>query len=837
MLLQIQTLSFNYQSIDLPVVEVIPEIQEKLKTDTTLIVKAPPGAGKSTLVPLTLMNEPWLKGQKILMLEPRRLAAKTIATRMADLLGEQIGESVGFRIRFENRVGPNTQIEVVTEGILTRMIQQDNGLEGVGLVIFDEFHERSIHADVAMALCREAQQILRPDLRIMVMSATLDMPELSAMLNASVVISEGRQYPVEINYSGESDMRLLPELAARVVKSALQKHDGDILVFLPGQGEIRKCEEFLRNSTKEVMIHPLYGQLSPNKQFAAIMPNREGKRKIVLATSIAETSLTIEGVKVVVDSGFGRTSRFDPNSGLSRLETVQVSKDSADQRAGRAGRLSAGVCYRMWTLATQSRLKEHGTPEIEQADLSSLVLDMAQWGIVDPQQLSWLTPPPKGHVAQASELLHELEALENSRITEHGKQLHRLPTHPRIAHMLIRAKEEGQLDLATDIAAIVEERDPLPKEAGIDINLRIDALRRYRKENVGGRKLARIEKIADQYRRTFKIEADNNPHSDFETGLLIAYAYPERIACARPGNNAQFQMANGRFASAGHRDDLAHEPWLAVAHVNDRDGSGKIFMAAPLNPTDLQPLVKTQEVITWDTRKGGLIATLDMRIGSIILKSTPLPDPDDSQLIKAITDAVQKEGGTLLNWNEDVEQWQNRVLSLRKWNPQEGWPDVSMETLLLTNAEWLSPYLSNIKKPEALKKINLKEILQYSLPQELQKQLNVLAPTKIDVPSGSTIKLNYQTNGSDPILAARLQECFGLEETPTVNKGKKNVLMHLLSPGYKVVQITDDLKSFWANAYFDVRKDLKGQYKRHFWPEDPQDAKAIKGTKRQNNIK
>jgi ATP-dependent helicase HrpB len=665
----------------------------------------------------------------------------------------------------------------------------------------------------------------------------LDMPELSAMLNASVVISEGRQYPVEINYSGESDMRLLPELAARVVKSALQKHDGDILVFLPGQGEIRKCEEFLRNSTKGVMIHPLYGQLPPNKQFAAIMPNREGKRKIVLATSIAETSLTIEGVKVVVDSGFGRTSRFDPNSGLSRLETVQVSKDSADQRAGRAGRLSAGVCYRMWTLATQSRLKEHGTPEIEQADLSSLVLDMAQWGVVDPQQLSWLTPPPKGHVAQASELLHELEALENNRITEHGKQLHRLPTHPRIAHMLIRAKEEGQLDLATDIAAIVEERDPLPKEAGIDINLRIDALRRYRKENVGGRKLARIEKIADQYRRTFKIEADNNPHSDFETGLLIAYAYPERIACARPGNNAQFQMANGRFASAGHRDDLAHEPWLAVAHVNDRDGSGKIFMAAPLNPTDLQPLVKTQEVITWDTRKGGLIATLDMRIGSIILKSTPLPDPDDSQLIKAITDAVQKEGGTLLNWNEDVEQWQNRVLSLRKWNPQEGWPDVSMETLLLTNAEWLSPYLSNIKKPEALKKINLKEILQYSLPQELQKQLNVLAPTKIDVPSGSTIKLNYQTNGSDPILAARLQECFGLEETPTVNKGKKNVLMHLLSPGYKVVQITDDLKSFWANAYFEVRKDLKGQYKRHFWPEDPQDAKAIKGTKRQNNIK
>jgi len=440
-------------------------------------------------------------------------------------------------------------------------------------------------------------------------------------------------------------------------------------------------------------------------------------------------------------------------------------------------------------------------------------------------------------VAQASELLHELEALENNRITDHGKQLHRLPTHPRIAHMLIRAQEEGQLDLATDIAAIVEERDPLPREAGIDINLRIDALRRFRKENVGGRKLARIEKIANQYRRIFDIEPDNNPHSDFETGLLIAYAYPERIACARPGNNAQFQMANGRFASAGHRDDLAHEPWLAVAHVNDREGSGKIFMAAPLNPTDLQPLVKTQEVITWDTRKGGLIASMDMRIGSIILKSTPLPDPDDSQLVKAITDAVQKEGAVLLNWNDEVEQWQNRVLSLRKWNPQEGWPDVSMETLLLTNAEWLSPYLNNIKKPEALKKINLKEILQYSLPQELQKKMNKLAPLKIEVPSGSAVKLNYQANGADPILAVRLQECFGLEDTPTVNMGKNNVLMHLLSPGYKVVQITSDLKSFWANAYFHVRKDLNSRYKKHYWPEDPNDAKAIKGTKKQNNIK
>ena len=830
-------MKFDYNSIDLPVKDVVPEIQKELTAVSTLIVKAPPGAGKSTLLPLALMNEPWLKGKKILMLEPRRLAAKTIANRMADLLGEQVGQSVGYRIRFESRISDNTKIEVLTEGILTRMIHDDNALENVGLVIFDEFHERSIHADVAMALCREAQQVLRPDLRILVMSATLDMPELSKMLQSSVVESLGRQYPVEVNYVGDSDMRLLPELAARTIKQAIDKHDGDVLVFLPGQGEIKKTEELLKNSLKGIMIHPLYGQLPSNKQFAAIMPNKEGRRKVVLATNIAETSLTIEGVKIVVDSGFERTARFNPSTGLSRLETIQISKDSADQRAGRAGRLSAGVCYRMWTLATQTRLDEHGKPEIEQADLTSLVLDMAQWGIVDPAQLSWVTPPPIGNVAKASVLLHELEALEENRITEHGKQIHRLPTHPRIGHMLIRAQESDQLALATDIAPLLEERDPLPPETGIDINLRIEALRRYRSENAGTNRLARIEKIAAQYRSMFKLEVDNTPFDDYETGILLANAYPERIACARPGNNAQFQMANGRLAAAGHRDDLAGEGWLAVAHVNDRDGMGKIFMASPLNPTDLMPMVRTKEVITWNTKKGGLIASEDMRIGNIVLKSTPLPAPDESQLMKAITDAIAKEGASLLNWDEGVEQWQNRVLSLKKWNPQNNWPDVSVTTLLLTNSEWLSPYLNEVRKPEDLKKIDLKQILHYSLDVDLQKQLDKLAPAKIEVASGSLIKLQYQASGSDPVLPVRLQECFGMSATPAVNNGKVNVLMHLLSPGFKIVQITSDLKSFWDSGYFDVRKDLRNTYKRHFWPEKPWDEEAIKGSRKRREKK
>ncbi|PIQ21720.1 MAG: ATP-dependent helicase HrpB, partial [Cytophagales bacterium CG18_big_fil_WC_8_21_14_2_50_42_9] len=611
---------FNPFTIDLPVREIIPEVKEQLAARNTLIVQAPPGAGKSTLLPLALLEEPWLGNQKIIMLEPRRLAARTIAERMAFLLGEELGQTVGYRIRFENRTSAETRIEVVTEGILTRMLHSSNDLAGVGLVIFDEFHERSIHADVAMALSREAQRTRRSDLRLLVMSATLDMPTLSGLLSAPVVQSQGRQYPVDLIYTGDLDEALLPDLTARTVQRALREKTGDVLVFLPGEGDIKKVETILRRQlSRDIVIHPLFGMLPPNKQYAAIMPDRQGKRKVVLATSIAETSLTIEGVSVVVDSGYGKTSRFDPNSGLSRLETVRISKDTADQRAGRAGRLGPGTAYRLWTEATHARLAPHRTPEILEADLASLVLDLASWGIIDINQLTWLSPPPKAALLQATETLHQLNALEHGRITEHGRKMHALPTHPRIAHMLLAAEESNQLILATDIAALLEERDPLPREAGIDINLRIEALRRFRKENVGGKGLKKIEKIAAQYRRMFEITPDNGPLDPYETGVLLAYCYPERIACARPGNNAQFQLANGNYAQAGHRDDLAHDPWLAVANLDARQGMGKIFLASPLNPKDLAPLVKKQETITWDTTDGELTASMDMRIGSIVL--------------------------------------------------------------------------------------------------------------------------------------------------------------------------------------------------------------------------
>lgn len=809
---------FNPFQIDLPVTEIIPTVREHLAARNTLIVNAPPGAGKSTLLPLALLEESWLAGQKIIMLEPRRLAARTIAERMAQLLGETVGQTVGYRIRFENRISEQTRIEVVTEGILTRMIHSDRALTGTALVIFDEFHERSIHADVAMALAREAQQTLRPDLRLMVMSATLDMPQLTQLLNAPVAQSMGRQYPIQTIYAGESDEWMLPEFTARTVLQALREETGDVLVFLPGEGDIRKTEAILRKQLRDVAIHPLFGMLPSGKQYAAIMPDRQGKRKVVLATSIAETSLTIEGVGVVVDTGYGKTSRFDPKTGLSRLETVRISKDSADQRAGRAGRLGPGVAYRLWTKAAHERLTPHRTPEILEADLSSLVLDLAAWGIIDIAQLTWLTPPPKAALLQATDMLHQLQALENGRITEHGKKMHALPTHPRLAHMLLMAQEAGVLPLAADIAALLEERDPLERNSGIDLNLRIEALRRYRKENVGGKRLQKIEKVAASYRRMFSLEPENGIPDPYETGVLLAHCYPERIAFARPGNNAQFQLANGKYASAGHRDDLAHEPWLAIAHLNAREGVGQIFLASPLNPRDLAPLVKQQDVITWDTTDGELTASRDMRIGSIVLQSKPLPEPDEKYLIPAISEALKREGDTLLNWTEKVQQFQNRVLSLRKWRPTEGWPDLSTPTLLLTNSEWLTPSLREVEVPEDLREIDLLPILEQFLTAEQLVRLNELAPVSIALPDGYEVELLYLKNGKQPVLEARLQDFFDWQENPTVDGGEMHVLLNLLTPDLKPLEVVSDLGNFWAERYSVLREELAERFPGVKWP-------------------
>lgn len=814
----------------LPINDVVNELREKLEANDKVILGAPPGAGKSTLLPIKLLEEKWLSGKKIIMLEPRRLAVKSVAKRLAQIHGDAVGETVGYRIRFETRVSEKTKIEVVTEGILTRMLQSDQALEEVGLVIFDEFHERSIHADLALALCLESQDVLRPDLKLLVMSATLDTKNLIQTLNCPVVESEGRQFPVDIKYVGGRDKRMLPEMASKTISQALKETNGDILVFLPGQGEINRTEEALKGKASGVEIHKLYGSLPFKVQQRAIEPSE--KRKIVLATSIAETSLTIKGITTVVDCGYARTQVYNPNTALSSLQTVDITNDSADQRAGRAGRLGPGVCYRMWEIADQNRIQKHRTPEILSADLTALVLEMYKWGIKDINSLTWLDSPSKGTVSQAKELLESIGAVENELITDHGLAIHRLPCHPRLAHLLVCATEMGLESLGADICAVLEERDPLPRNTGVDLNLRVEALRRFRTNNGKGGILGRIEKLSDSYRKLLNTEVENDPSDDFEVGLLVAQAFPERIACARPGNNAQFQLANGQLAQASHKDDLAYETWLAVAHLDARDGQGKIFMASPLNPKDLASFVKEERVVEWDELDNEFVASKQLRIGNIVLQSKPLTDISLEDRANAICKAVKKNGERLLGFNESFTVWQNRLMSLRVWNKTDGWPDVSIDHLIATCNEWLVPYLNEVNTGAQLKKLNLKEILNYSLPVDLQKSLQILAPEKIKVPSDSEIKLEYFPDGRPPVLAVRIQELFGLGETPVVNNGKTPVLVHLLSPGFKPVQVTQDLKNFWADTYFEVRKELKRRYPKHHWPDKPTEEAPLRGVKK-----
>jgi ATP-dependent helicase HrpB len=819
--------TFDYSHISLPVTEIIPEVQAGLVSHTSIIIGAPPGAGKSTVLPLALRNETFLKGKKIIMLEPRRLAARSIALRMAELLGEPVGQSVGYRIRFENKVSEYTRIEVVTEGILTRMLQADNALEEYGLVIFDEFHERNIQADLAMALCREVQQVLRPDLRIIVMSATLNIPQLQKMLNALVIESRGKQFPVEVIYENDADEFFLAELVSQAVTRSVKKHDGDVLAFLPGEGEIRKCEDLLRKLIPDFKIHPLYGMLPHQEQYAAIMPNRNGQRKVVLATSIAETSLTIEGIRIVIDCGFTRRSKFDPPSGLSRLETVRISKDAADQRAGRAGRIDSGVCIRLWTRATHERLSEHRVPEIMEADLCSLVLEVSKWGTQDIKQMGFLSLPTDSTIQYAYDTLNELGALNENKITAHGNQIHKMSCHPRIAHMLLLADTISMKQLACDVAAVLEERDPLPKESGIDLNLRVEALRRSRSQGALNQKYKRIEKHSQLYRIQLNVGADDGVVDPYATGLLLAYAYPERIASARPGNNAQFQLANGKVAAIGHADDLAHEPWISVANMDLRSGLGKIFLAAPLNPKDLIDLVKERQNISWDSRKRELVCLTEQKIGSIVLSAKPLLHPDPVIVEDVISKALKDDGEKLLDFTDKFLQLQNRISSLRIWNPSDNWPDVSTEYLLNNVKEWLGIFLSQIRKAEDLKRINLFECLLHSLPWEQQQQLELWTPSKLEVPSGSKIGIAYFNNGASPVISVRLQEVFGLADTPTVNNGRIKTVLHLLSPGYKPVQVTNDLKSFWNQTYHEVKKELQRRYPKHAWPDDPWSAKAV----------
>jgi ATP-dependent helicase HrpB len=830
----------------LPIIQIIPQLKRTLESSPVIILQAPPGAGKSTVLPLELLGERWLSGKKIMMLEPRRLAARSVANRMAQLLEEDIAGTVGYRIRFENRCGKNTRIEVVTEGILTRMLQNDNALEDTGLVIFDEFHERSLNADLSLALCLQVQQVLRSDLRILIMSATLDGAKLSALLgNAPILTSEGRQFPVSIKYLGLDEKEYLPQRMARAIRTALREQQGDILAFFPGAGEILRTQQLLEEDNSTVSFQPLFGDLNAQKQQDAIMPHPHGKRKVVLSTSIAETSLTIEGITTIVDSGFSRVPVFDPRSGLTGLETVKVTKDAADQRAGRAGRLGPGVCYRLWSEGSQVHLNPNRKPEILEADLAPLMLELYEWGISDINELLWINSPPPGNVSQAKELLKELGALENNRISARGREMLKMPTHPRIAHLLIEAKLWNQKypginysALAADVASLLEERDPLQKEAGTDLSLRVEVLRKWRAKefvNADKRVLERIERLALSWRKLIKTEIDNSAPDHYAIGKLIAAAYPERVAKRIDKKNLRYRLANGRMVKLQEQDPLHQEEYLAISQLDAGNNEGKVFSAAALDPADLSDLAVEKQTVSWDRERGMIVAATERSVGGIVLSSKPITKIDEAARIPLLCNVIRENGLKMLNWDESQESLQARILSLRKWRPDENWPDVSEEHLLETLEDWLAPYLANIYKAVELQKLDFNQILRSALPYELSQKLDKLAPSALEVPTGSMIKLRYFNDGSKVEMAVRLQEVFGMFETPAINEGRNKVLMQLLSPGYKPVQVTQDLQSFWNRTYFEVRKDLLSRYPKHHWPQDPLTAEAMRGPKKRKN--
>ena len=832
----------------LPIEPALPAIRAALQECTALVLQAPPGAGKTTRTPLALLDEPWLAGQTILVLEPRRLAARTAAMRMAGLLGEPVGQTVGYRVRFDHQISRQTRIEVVTEGILTRRLQHDPALEGVGLVLFDEFHERSLHADLALALCLDSQNNLRTDLRLLVMSATLDGAAVARLLgDAPIVSSEGRAWPVACHYLPCDVHRLDLTVVVQAIMSALARHDGDVLVFLPGGGEIRQTLRRLEiaAASSELALVALYGDLPGEAQQRAIQPDRSGRRKVVLATAIAETSLTIEGVTVVVDAGWSRAPRFDPRSGLTRLETVRVSADAAEQRAGRAGRLGPGTCYRLWSEAAHSRLRPRRVPEILEVDLAALALELANWGVNEPATLAWLDPPPPGALAQARTLLTDLEALDGQgRITPVGRTLAELPTHPRLAHLLRRGVELGQGSLAADIAALLEERDLLRGDhpSGSDLTARLAALSAFRCEGRSGAQrwaadpavCARIEQIARRWRELLKIAAAPEPSPDpTMVGLLLALAYPDRIARRREGSADRYQLANGRGVRLAVGDPLSGDDWLVAAQLDAGLSEGRIWLAAPVALADLEnhlaARISAVGEVAWDERQAAVIARRERRLGTLVLSSETLPDADPALLRQAMRVGVRQMGLDRLPWTRELRDWQARVLALRYWFPDEGWPEVADDWLTEHLAEWLEPWLDGITRREHLPRLDLAAALQSVLDGRLRPRLNELAPTHLTVPSGSRIRLQYLP-GEAPVLAVKLQEVFGLADTPRIAGGRVAVILHLLSPAQRPIQVTQDLRGFWERTYAEVKKELKGRYPKHPWPDDPWNATPTRRT-------
>ena len=828
----------------LPIDVLLPELCQALALRDEAVLEAPPGAGKTTRVPLALLTQPWLAGQTIIMLEPRRLAARAAAERLANELGETVGETVGYRIRLDSKVGPRTRIEVVTEGILARRLQDDPALEGVGIVIFDEFHERSLDADLALALCLNGRAMFRGadsgelPLKVLLMSATLDGERLAGLLgNAPVLRSEGRMFPVDIRWGApwQAGEWLEPKVLQCVLQ-ALADEPGSLLVFLPGQAEIRRVNEQLAESLagrRDVLLCPLHGELDLSAQRSAIEPAPPGLRKVVLATNIAETSLTIDGVRVVIDAGLARVPRFDPNSGMTRLDTQRISRASATQRSGRAGRLQPGVCYRLWSQAQHEQLAAYGTAEMLQADLAGLALQLVRWG-VQPAELVWLDPPPAAAYAQALELLGRLGAVDaQGKLTAHGQAMAELPTHPRIAHLLLRGQELGLGALACDLAALLGERDIL-RGAGADLHSRLALLAgesRGARGSQGG--VQRARQLARQFQGYLKRRASPQAVSDPEhprwLGALLAFAYPDRIAQQRRDGGAEYRLANGRAALFAEVDGLMKHSWLVVADLGSRQGQReeRIYLAAELEPQLFEGVLAEQvsnlDVLDWDEREGALRAERQRKVGELVLSREPLTGLDAQQRSRAMLGLVRRKGLALLPWTPELRQWQARVALLRTLDmaskDASEWPDVSDAALLATLESWLQPYLDNVTRLSHFANLDLPSLLLNLLPWPLPQRLDELAPRSVQVPSGSRISLDYSEQ--PPVLAVRLQELFGLADTPRIAGGRQVVKLHLLSPARRPVQVTQDLANFWRSTYAEVKKDLKGRYPKHYWPDDP----------------
>jgi len=828
----------------LPLEPLLPELARTVREAGAAVLQAPPGAGKTTLVPIALLVEPWLESRKILLLEPRRLAARAAARRMADLLGERLGQTVGYRIRRENTVGPGTRIEVVTEGILTRMLHHDPALEQVGLVIFDEFHERSIHADLGLALTLESRRVLRPDLRILVMSATLEAQPVARLLDgAPVVTSEGRSFPVETRYlPRRPDSRLEPAVAS-AVRQALAEESGDVLVFLPGQAEIRRTAELLEPDETAWSLHPLYGNLGQAEQDAAIRPAAPGRRKVVLATSIAETSLTIEGVRVVVDAGLARVPKFSPGSGMTRLVTVRVSRASADQRRGRAGRTAPGICYRLWAAQEDHQLLPRSTPEILEADLTSLALELAVSGIADPSTLQWLDPPPAAALAEARALLRQLEALDAAGApTPHGRRMAELGTHPRLAHLLLRGAELGAVTTATQLAALLEERDVLRGAAGPpdpEIHLRLELLENRDAPplshgwSVDRGALHRVREESRAWRESLqRLLANRRAAEPPSPGALLALAYPDRIGKRRAGQAGRFLLRNGQGAATDSAT-LARAEYLVAAELDGDRRESRIWLGASLTETEVlegfSAQVERQEMVAWDDRAEAVVAAERRQLGAIILSERPLRDPDPELLRGALLGWIRSAGLGVLPWTESGTELRERLafLHLLLGAP---WPDVSEAALLGALPDWLGPHLTAVRRRADLSRIDLEQALLGMLGWEERRALESLAPTHLSVPTGSRIRLSY-ADPAAPVLAVRLQEVFGMMETPRVGGGRVAVTMQLLSPAQRPVQVTRDLAGFWRTSYFDVKKEMKGRYPRHYWPDDPLVAEPTRRAK------